>query len=90
MGKGFLALYSIRASIGFEQLLACEVGERQTLFLPTMPYRHIPLAEANSAIVAEAHFKMILVDPKILFNAVNSPSCLSCKLFSIPLSPAQQ
>jgi len=80
----------IRASIGFEQLLACEVAERQILYLPTMPYRHIPLAEANSVIVAEAYFKMILVDPEILFNAVYSHSCLSCTLFLAMLSPAQQ
>jgi hypothetical protein len=90
VGKGLLAPYTIRASIGFEQLLACEVAECQILYLPTMPYRYIPLAEANSVIVAEAHFKMILVDPEIRFNAVYSHSCLSCRLFSILLSPAQQ
>jgi hypothetical protein len=71
-------------------LLACEVAKCQILYLPTMPYRHIPLVEANSVIVAEAHFKMILADPEILFNAVYSHGHLSCRLFSILLSHTQQ
>src|SRR5712691_1849681 len=82
VGKGLVAPSTIRARIGFEQLSACEVAERQILYLPAIPYRHIPLAEPDSVIIAETYFKMISVDPEIVFNAVYPHSHHSFRLLS--------
>src|SRR6266487_4194101 len=84
LGKGFFPRIMIRATRRFEQLRPREAGERQILSLPTMPHCDIPLTEANDVIIAEAHFKVSVPNPKCLFNAVQThrsppPACCSRK-----------